>query len=154
METGTHDPRPHGSGTQHTTGEAKEKAKELGRTARERALSVVDQQKDQVSGLLDRVADSMQDDRIGGYASQYARRGAELLRRQSADELFDSMRRGLRARPGLVLSACFVAGLAFARLVKGTASGGPHDDGRWSERGYGERASAESSWPRRAEGTP
>lgn len=132
METGTHGSEPYGSGTQHTTGEAKEKAKELGRTARERALSVVDQQKDQVSGLLDRVADSMQDDRIGGYASDYARRGAEYLRRQSADELLDSVRRGFRTRPGLVLSACFVAGLAFARLVKGTASDG-HDDGRWEE---------------------
>lgn len=161
METGTHD--PFGSG-KTTSGEAKEKAKELSRTARERAMSAVGQGKEQVCSVLERAADSMQDDRLGSYASDYARRGAEFLRRQSPDELLDSARRTLRARPGLVLSACFVAGLAFARLVKGAASDGDEaryggrrfDEGRWREPGYGESGYREGSWaaPDRTSGEP
>ena len=146
MEPGTHHPDPIRMPSS-TTGEAKEKAKELTRTARDRALSTLDQQKGQLSGLLDRVADTIQDDRLGGFASEYARRGAELLRRQSADEIFHSVRRGVRSRPGVVLSACFIAGLAFARLMKGSTSEGgwgdrerQFDSGRYGggESGYGE----------------
>jgi hypothetical protein len=131
METGTHQPF---STPRHTTDEAKDKAKHLTRTARDRALSTLDQQKAQLSGLLERVADTAGDDRLGGYASDYARRGAELLRSRSADEIFQSIRRNVRSRPGLVLSACFVAGLAFARLMKGSmGAGGGYGD--WREVG-------------------
>ncbi len=155
MEIGTHHPDPYGHGMESgAAGEAKEKAKELTRTARDRALSVLEEQKGQLSGLLDRMADAMHDDRLGGYASEYARRGAELLRRQSADELFRSVRRGVRSRPGVLLSACFVAGLAFARLMKGSMGDGGRgrldegrfDSGRWAERGYGESGHREGSW--------
>jgi len=165
---------PSGSygGSTGATGEAKEKAKELKRTARERALTTIDERKGQLSGLLDRMADAMQDDQLGAYASDYARRGAEMLRRQPADELFRSVRRGVRSRPGVLLGACFVAGLAFARLMKGSASDGGwdgerHDEGRldeerWSGRGYGEGGHREGSWaartgagePRLREGEP
>jgi hypothetical protein len=159
METGTHHPDPFGGARQgHATGEAKEKAKELTRTARDRALSTLDEQKAHLSGVLERVADSVKDDRFGAYASDYARRGAELLRQRSADDMFRSVRHGLRSRPGLVLSACFVAGLAFARLMKGSMDerrweeGGPgerrFDAGRWSEPEYGESGYAEGSWAR------
>lgn len=125
MEAGTHRPDPFRSGTQQPdpTIRAKEDAKQLTRTARERALSALDQQKEQLSGLLERVADTTRDDRLGAYASEYARRGAEFLRRQSADEIFQSVRRGARSRPGVVLSACFVAGLALARFLKGSQRG-------------------------------
>jgi hypothetical protein len=148
METGTHHPDPIRTPSA-TTGEAKEKAAELTRTARDRALSTLDQQKSQLGGLLERIADTIKDDRLGGFASEYARRGAELLHRRSADDIFRSVRSGIRSRPGVVLSACFVAGLAFARLMKGSASEGGWGDrerfdegrfdaGRWQERGYGE----------------
>jgi hypothetical protein len=158
METGTHHPDPFRGTQGGTTGEAKEKAKQLTRAARDRALSTLDQQKDQLCGLLERVADNVGDDRNGGYASDYARRGAEFLRRQSADEIFHSVRRGVRSRPGLVLSACFVAGLAFARLMKGSMGDGRFgargsfderrfDAGRWrSDQGYGESGYDEGSW--------
>jgi hypothetical protein len=148
METGTHHHDPFSGGTsQGTTGEAKEKAKELTRTARDRALSTLDQQKAQLSGLLDRVADTVRDDRLGGYASDYARRGSEFLRRQSADEIYHSVRRNLRSRPGLMLSACFVAGLAFARLMKGSTG-----DAGWRE-GFDERRFDTKRWSER-EGEP
>ncbi len=157
METGTQHPEPFSGRPQGgATGEAKEKAEELTRTTRDRALSTLDRQKEQVSGLLERVADAVQDDRLGGYASEYARRGAELLRRQSADELFRSVRRGFRSRPGVVLSACFVAGLAFARLMKGSTGnawgersgfgGQRFDAARWRDRGYGESRYTESGY--------
>lgn len=168
METGTHHPEPFGSSTGRTesvsTGQAKEKATELSHRVRDRAMATLDQRKEQVCELLERVADGTRDDQLGGYASEYARRGAEFLRRQSADELFDSMRRGFRSRPGVVLSAAFVAGLAFARLMKGSmgAGGGESDErrfdaGRWAERGYGEsgypepRGYGASAYPEQSE---
>lgn len=110
--------------------EVKQKASELGQNARSRAMSVLDEQKTQVSGLLDRLADSVQDDRIGSYAAGYARRGAEFLRGRSADDIVSTVGRELRARPGVLLSAAFIAGLAIARVLKGGAGGG-----EWSERG-------------------
>jgi hypothetical protein len=133
METGTQNPQPFGGRSPGTTGDTKEKAKELTHTARERALSTLDQQKAQLSNLLERVADTTRDDRLGAYASDYARRGAEFLRRQSADELFRSARQEFRSRPGLVLSACFVAGLALARLAKGSAGRGRSFGESWEE---------------------
>jgi hypothetical protein len=158
METGTHHPEPRGARQGQSTEEAKQKAKELTRTARERALSTLDAQRTQLGSVLERVADSIQDDRIGAYAADYARRGAAVLRERSAEEIFGSIRAGLRSRPGLVLSACFVAGLAFARIAKGSIAGGRDggelgerrfDAGRWSEPGYGESGYAEGTW-----GTP
>jgi hypothetical protein len=133
METGTQNPQPFGGRSPGTTGDAKEKAKELTHTARDRALSTLDQQKAQLSSLLERVADTTRDDRLGAYASDYARRGAEFLRRRSADELLRSARQEFRSRPGLVLSACFVAGLALARLAKGSAAGDRSYGDSWGE---------------------
>jgi hypothetical protein len=171
MEIGTHPPERSG-GSSGSTGEAKERARELTRTARERALSTLDERKGELSRLLDRMAETMQEDQIGAYASEYARRGADFLRRQSTDEIFRSVRRGVRSRPGLLLGTCFVAGLAFARLMKGSMSDGGwgggerydeerFDSGRWSERGYGESGYREGSWsgpgaadPRPSEGEP
>jgi hypothetical protein len=129
METGTHQP----FGTQRSsTDDVKDKAKHLTRTARERALSTLDQQKGQLGDVLERMADASRDDRLGGWVSDYARRGAELLRNRSAGEILESVRRNVRSRPALLLSASFVAGLAFARLMKGSA-GGDHGDADWSE---------------------
>jgi hypothetical protein len=151
-------------GRDGATAEAKDKARQLQRTARDRAMATLGDRKDQLSGLLDRMADTMQDDALGGYASEYARRGAELLRRQSADDLFRSVRQGVRSRPGVLLGACFVAGLAFARLMKGSASDGEwggerradgrFDAERWGDRGYGGSGYREGSWAQRGAGEP
>jgi hypothetical protein len=108
--------------------EVKQKASDLTQNARARAMSALDGQKSQVSGLLDRLADSVQDDRMGSYAAGYARRGAEFLRGRSADEIVSTVGRELRSRPGVLLSAAFVAGIAIARLVKGGS-----DSGGWRE---------------------
>lgn len=127
----------------------KEKASELGRTARERAMTAIDQQKGEVGGLLDRLADTMEGDRIGGYAADYARRGAGYLRRTSADELWSSARTSLRSRPGLLLGACFVAGLALGRILRGDRSDerGYEDAERaFGEYGY-EGPSDARTWP-------
>lgn len=151
MEPGTYD-----RGTETSADQLKEKASELTRTAGDRALSTLDEQKSQLSGLLDRVADSMQDDPMGGYAAEYARRGARFLRERPSRELARSIQGELRARPGLALSAAFIAGLAFARLLKGGASD-PRDrgdapsrwaggDGEWRERGHGELREDYASW--------
>jgi hypothetical protein len=125
MEIGTHGGSPYQRGTSDTTQQVKEKATELTRSARERAVSTVDQQKEQVCEVLERVAKTMEEDRLGGYVAGFARRGADYLRHHSTDELLSSARAGIRSRPGLMLSACFVAGLAIARVMRSGAS----DDG-------------------------
>lgn len=115
----------------------KEKATQLTRTARQRAMSTVDGQKDQIGSLLDRMAQSAEGDRFGQYAAEYARRGADYLRRHSAEELFDDLRAGIRSRPGLLLGACFVAGLAVARVMKRDPGEQPWrgDGGGWDAEG-------------------
>jgi hypothetical protein len=134
METGTQhgDPFASRSSGSPATEDAKQKATELTQTARQRALSTLDGQKEQLSGLLDRVAETAEGDRLGGYASDYARRGAEYLRRHSADEIVGSVRDGIRSRPGLLLSACFVAGLVVARMLR-------RDDGAADQDWRGDR---------------
>ncbi len=138
MEIGSQDQGLFGKGSPGSTdtGELKEKATQLTHTARQRAMSTIDRQKEQLGNLLDRVAQSAEGDRLGGYAADYARRGAEYLRRHSADEMLGQLRTGIRARPGLLLSACFVAGLAVARMMKrepGRRSWG--GDGGWDAEG-------------------
>jgi hypothetical protein len=157
MEPGTQDLgfSSHGGGGAKAGEQMKEKASQLTHTARERAMSTLDGQKEQLCGLLERVADTMADDRLGGYGADYARRGAQYLRRTSSREIVASVRDGLRARPGVLLSACFVAGLAVARLMRGAAEDGDRwrgedawrggegwrgDEGGWSEAG---------AWPER-----
>lgn len=146
METGTQhgEPYPRSTASSAETGgseEMKAKASELTHSARQRAMSTLDEQKAQVCTLLDRTADTIQDDRVGRYAAEYARRGAQYLRTRSADELVSSFRSELRARPGLLLSACFVAGLAIARVVRGSrdenASFRERPDERWREPPHG-----------------
>lgn len=146
MEIGSQDQGLYAKGSPGATGtgELKEKASQLTHDARQRAMSTLDGQREQLGNLLDRVAQSAEGDRLGGYAADYARRGAEYLRRHSAEELFDQVRAGIRARPGLLLGACFVAGLAFARVMKrdpgerryGRGDGGWDAEGRpayWDE---------------------
>ena len=98
--------------------ELKEKAQALGDTARGRAMATLDSNKDQLCAAIEKAADAMKDDPYGRYAADYARRGAEYLRGHSADEMLTSARSELRTRPGVVLGACFVAGLAFSRRLK------------------------------------
>jgi hypothetical protein len=157
MDPGTQDRDPFArkSGGESTE-QLKEKASELTHTARQRAFSALEQQKSQLCGLLDHVADSVQDDPLGGYAAEYARRGAQFLRSRPSAELARSFQRELRARPGLALSAAFVVGLAFARLVKGAGGDGMGErsararwasgEGEWRERGYGELRGDYEGW--------
>ena len=138
MEMGSQEQGRYAEGSSADTGELKEKATQLTHTARQRAMSTIDQQKDQIGSLLDRLAQSAEGDRFGGYAADFARRGADYLRRHSAEELFDNLRSGIRARPGLLLGACFVGGLAIARVMKGGDSGGGYQtrsNGRWDAEG-------------------
>lgn len=100
------------------TEELKGKAGQLGRTARDRAMGTLDQNKDQVCGALEKLADALEDDKIGRFAADYARRGAEYLRHQSSNDLLTLARTELRQRPGMLLGACFVAGLAFSRMLR------------------------------------
>ena len=96
----------------------KQRASEVTRKARGRAMDRIDVQKGELSGLLDRLADTMEQDRMGAYAADFARRGAELLRGRSADELVSSARSELTGRPAAFLSLSSLAGFALARLAR------------------------------------
>jgi hypothetical protein len=147
METGTEHGAPYPHGTAGAE-QVKAKASELTQTARRRAMTTLDQQKTQVCDLLDRVAENIEDDRIGRHAAEYARRGSSYLRGRSADEIFDSVRAELRARPGVLLSACFVAGLAIARVMRGAGDrDGERAQGAWRE-------DEASRWPQGPHGQP
>lgn len=105
-------------GTGAQGGEMKEKAQALGEGARRQASRKLDSQKGQLSALLDRVAETMEGDQLGGYAAGYVRRGAELLRGRSTDELVSAAGEGLRSRPAAVVSLAFLAGFAVARMAR------------------------------------
>lgn len=110
--------RPEGDGHAARAEEVKQRATDVTRRARSRAMERLDAQKGELSGLLDRVADTMEQDRMGAYAADFARRGAELLRGRSANELFSSARAEITNRPGAFLSLSFLAGFALARLAR------------------------------------
>jgi hypothetical protein len=106
------------TGDGHHGEEPKEKAKRLSQTASGRAMAELDNRKGEVSGLLDKVAQNVGDDRIGGYVADCARRGAEYLRNHSAQEMLGSIRSGLTSRPATLVGASFLVGFAAARLFK------------------------------------
>jgi hypothetical protein len=110
--------RLEGDGQGARAEEVKQRASEVSRKARGRAMERIDAQKGELCGLLDRLADTMEQDRMGAYASDYARRGAELLRGRSSDELVSSVRNELTGRPAAFLPLSFLAGFALARLAR------------------------------------
>lgn len=117
--TGGMDPAISRPGDGHGQGdELKERAAEVTRRARGRAMETIDHQKGELSGLLDRVADTIQDDRLGAYAADLARQGARFLRGRSTDEIVSSARAELTTRPAAFLSLSFLAGFAIARLAR------------------------------------
>lgn len=99
-------------------GELKDKAATITRTARSRMTEKLETQKGELSSLLDKVAENMQDDRLGGYAADYVRRGAEFLRGRSTDDLLAAATSQLRARPSVLVGASFLVGFAIARLAR------------------------------------
>jgi len=99
-------------------GEMKEKAQALGETARRQASRKLDARKGQVSGLMERLAETMEGDELGGYAAGYVRRGAEMLRSRSTDELVAAAGEGLRRRPAAIVGLAFLAGFAVARFAR------------------------------------
>lgn len=107
------------SGSARSTDELKDKAQELSAAARGRAMTALDSNKVHISGAIAKMADALEDDPYGKYAAQYARRGADYLRGHSAEDMLASAREELRERPLFVLGACFVAGLALSRVLKG-----------------------------------
>jgi hypothetical protein len=99
-------------------GELKDKAATLTRTARSRMTETLDSQKGELSSLLEKVAENIQDDRFGAYAADYVRRGAEFLKGRSTDDIVAGAMTQLRTRPSVLVGASFLAGFAMARLAR------------------------------------
>lgn len=107
-----------GAGGEHHADELKEKASHLTQTARGRAMSALDQQKGQVCSMLDKVAQNVEDEKVGGYVADFARRGSEYLKNHSADEIFSSATTQLKGRPAALIGPSFLVGFALARLFR------------------------------------
>ena len=110
--------RPYQSNGGGAQDELKDKATKLTQTARGRAVEAMEQQKGQVCSLLDKVAQNVEGDKVGGYVADFARRGSEYLRRHSADEILSSASTGVRSRPAALVGASFLVGFAAARLFR------------------------------------
>jgi hypothetical protein len=106
-----------GSGTDHRD-ELKEKASHLTQTARGRAMGALDQQKEQVCSMLEKVAQNVEGDKVGGYVADFARRGSEYLKAHSADEIISTATAQLKGRPVAFIGASFLGGFAIARLFR------------------------------------
>jgi hypothetical protein len=99
-------------------GDTKAKVQQLGESARRQATRRLDSRKGQLSGLLDRLAETLEDDDLGRFAAGYVRRASDTLRNRSSDEIFSTAGEGLRSRPAIVVGAAFLAGFAIARLAR------------------------------------
>jgi hypothetical protein len=120
--TGTYDterttPRIGGSDDRDTE-QLKDKATQLTSKARSKAAQELDARKGEICSLLEKMASAVEDERLGSYAADYVRRGAQYLRAHDANELLSSASSRARSNPAAVLGASFVAGLAFARLLR------------------------------------
>jgi hypothetical protein len=118
METMGNEPLGFGSQDERREQEMKDKAGELAEKATQKGAGQLESQKDEVSRLLEKVADAIEDDPLGRHAAGYARRGAEALRGRSARELLSQAGEELRHRPGATLAACLLAGFTLARMAR------------------------------------
>ena len=108
--------------------QGKEKAKELGAKASERAIERADSFRGELCDRLDRFADRLEhlgdesDDQdlaqLGRLGSRAARGASGLLGRQSTEELLHRARHELRERPALVVAGMAALGFLGARLLR------------------------------------
>lgn len=106
-----------GGGTDHSD-ELRDKASHLTQTARGRAMNALDQQKEQVCSMLEKVAQNVEGEKVGGYVADFARRSSEYLKAHSADEILSSARTQLKGRPAALIGASLLGGFAVARLFR------------------------------------
>jgi hypothetical protein len=119
--TGTFDTdrtTPRIGGGDRQTDELKDKATELTSRASGKAAQELDARKEELCSMLEKMASAVEDERFGSYAADWVRRGASYLRSHDTRELFSSAGERARSNPAAVLGASFVAGLAFARLLR------------------------------------
>jgi hypothetical protein len=98
--------------------ELRDKASQLTTKASSRAAQELDSRKEEICSMLEKMARAVEDERFGSYAADWVRRGASYLRSHDSRELFSTAGERARSNPAAVLGASFVAGLAFARLLR------------------------------------
>ncbi len=118
--------------TQHTS--------ELKQQARDKALEFASQGKEKTTGLLDTIAQLLDDtaarfdDQLGQQFGNYGHQAAglvsnltETLRSKDVEELVDDVRDMVRRNPALTIGAAAVAGFALIRLIKAASDDGLDD---------------------------
>ena len=120
-----------------TAEQVKRQAGQLASQFREKGAALVDQQKGRAADLIGdcvaatrRAAQKLHDENdhnLAGYADAFAQgldRTGQYLREQDARKLVDDAADLARRRPEWVLGGAFVVGLAVARFLKASRSGG------------------------------
>ena len=99
-----------------------QQVKEIGGTAKERAMREIDGRREQLAGQVERLAGALEQQRAGSegpmpildLAADGARRLSEALRNRSAQELLQ----GVARNPVAVLAGSFALGFLTVRLFK------------------------------------
>jgi hypothetical protein len=127
METHNYGSDPVYSGTTGSTGatgelkgQVSQQVSQMKDQARSRAVDTIEEGKDKLCEALDQIASALDqgNNRVGGIAADYARRGCEYLRGRSANELWSTAGQTVRGRPGALVAASFLGGFAISRLLR------------------------------------
>jgi ElaB/YqjD/DUF883 family membrane-anchored ribosome-binding protein len=117
--------------TQHSAGiteKGKEKAKQLGGVAKEKAQDQLESYKGQLTSMLEGLAGSLEkakehaDDNLSqkalDTAAGYVRRTCDRLNQHSTDELMHQMRDQVREKPALFVAGLVGVGFFAGRLLR------------------------------------
>ena len=109
----------HHSVTQHGRGRFSDRAG----GARQKVISMLDEQKVSICSGLDHLAASLENvsgsqRQVTSTAADYVRRARSMLSNHSSEELINSAMDQLRARPGAIIAGAFALGFLGARMLR------------------------------------
>ena len=114
---------PHGGNGRHMTQHGRGRFSERTSGARQKLISMMDEQKVSICSGLDHFASSLEN--MGGSQKQltsaladYARRARSMLSNHSSEDLVNMGMEQLRARPGAVIAGAFALGFLGARMLR------------------------------------
>ena len=149
-----------GAGADKIVSQVREQVFALRDQASDRARQFAEGGKERTSGLLEDVAEVINDaarsidEKLGGQYGEYAHRAAgtvsslaEDLRARSIEDLIDDGRSMVRKSPGIAIGAAAILGFALVRIIKTGL-----DDVRGGEGGSGSKSATRSGTGSRRSG--
>jgi hypothetical protein len=114
---------PHSGNGRHATQHGRGRFGDRTSGARQKVISMMDEQKGSICAGLDHLAASLEN--MGGpqrqftvTAADYVRRARSMLSNRSSEELMNTAMHELRARPGAVIAGAFALGFLGARMLR------------------------------------